>query len=99
MSEQPDLPLPFDDDGGLRLVRDFLRREFRDCQHRDYWEFHTRMQVFVIETERGMRHTLAITQRTLENGDLGVLLNQHLVTALEDARGRRVTLTPRGPRE
>ena len=98
INERPGMQMPFDEEK-LQLVRDFLQQEFRGGQHRDYFEFHTTMQVFVIETERGVRHTLVIPKRTFENGDLTRLLNPQLVIALELARHARVTLTPRGPRE
>jgi hypothetical protein len=98
IEEQPLRDSPFDEEK-LHLVREFLRREFRGCQHRDYFEFHTKMQVFVIETKRDVRHTLAITKRTFEEGDFGRVLNEHLVTALKAAPGGRITLTPRGLRE
>jgi hypothetical protein len=57
------------------------------------------MQVFVSEPEKGVRHILAITQRTFEEGDFGRLLDRNLLTALKAARGGRITLTPRGLRE
>jgi hypothetical protein len=98
INERPGMQVPFDEEK-LQLVREFLQREFRGGQHRDYFEFHTTMQIFVIETERGVRHTLVIPKRTIENGDLTRLLNPQLVIALELARHARVTLTPRGPRE
>jgi hypothetical protein len=98
MDGRPGMQAPFDEEK-LQLAREFLRREFRGCQHRDYFEFHTTMQVFVIETERGVRHTLAITRRTFEEGDFSRLLDHQLVTALEGANGGRITLTPRGLRE
>jgi hypothetical protein len=99
MSERPEAPLQFSEVMKLELVREFLHREFRGCQHRDYYEFHTKMQIFVIESERGARHILAVTKQALEDGDFGRLLNEHLVTALKQARGGRLTLTPRGLRE
>ena len=98
MSRGPAIPSLFDEEK-IRLVREFLRREFRGYQHRDYCEFHTRIHVFVMETEQGVRHTLAITKRTFDEGDFGRLLNANLVTTLQEARGRRVTVTPRGVRE
>ena len=98
MDGRPGIQAPFDEEK-LQLAREFLRREFHGCQHRDYFEFHTTMQVFVVETEKGVRHTLAITKRTFEEADLGRLLDHQLVTALEGAPGGRITLTPRGLRE
>jgi hypothetical protein len=99
MSEGSEAPLQFDRVIKLELVREFLHGEFRGCQHRDYYEFHTKMQVFVVEAERGIRHTLAITQKAFEDGDFGRLLSEHLATSLAQAGGRRLTLTPRGLRE
>ena len=98
INERPGMQLPLDEER-LQLVREFLRREFRGGRHRDYFEFHTTTQVFVIETEQGLRYTLVIPKRTVEDGDFRRLLNQQLVTALELAPGARIRLTPRGPRE
>ena len=52
---RPGMPAPFDEEK-LQIVREFLRREFQGCRHRDYFEFHTSMQVFVIEPEKGVWH-------------------------------------------
>lgn len=96
-NETPGAPLPLDEDK-LLLVREFLRREFRDCQHRDYFEFHTATQVFLIDTDRNVRHTLVVPRGTFEDADFALLLNVQLVTALKLAGGVRITLTPQGAR-
>jgi hypothetical protein len=83
------------DEGKLRLVREFLRREFRDCSHRDWVVFDE--AVFLIETERGSMHTLVIPSATFENPDFGRLLNGQLAETLELERARRVVLTRQGP--
>jgi hypothetical protein len=75
-----------------------MRREFRDCQHRDYFEFHTATPVFLIDTERNVRHTLVVPRGTFEDTDFALLLNVQLVTALKLAGGVRITLTPQGAR-
>ena len=96
-SERPETRVPFDE-ARLQLVRAFLRREFRGCRHRDYFEFDKTAQVFLIETDRNVRHTLVIPKSTFEDADFIVLLNRQLVTALELAGSLRVTLTPRAPK-
>jgi hypothetical protein len=83
------------DEGKLRLVREFLRREFRDCSHRDWVVFDE--AVFLIETERGSMLTLVIPSATFENPDFGRLLNAQLAETLEVERASRVVLTPQGP--
>jgi hypothetical protein len=92
---RPGPRVPFDEER-LQLVREFLQREFRDCQHRDFFAFDTTAQVFVIGSERSLRYTLVIPKETFENPDFARLLNVHLVTALKAARGVRLTLTPQG---
>jgi hypothetical protein len=87
---------PFDE-SRLLLVREFLRREFRDCYHRDFFAFDLTAQVFLIETGRGYRHTLVVPRTTLDHPDLAALCNPRLVASLTVARDRRVTLTPEGP--
>jgi hypothetical protein len=85
---------PFDE-GKLRVVREFLRREFRDCSHRDFVVFDE--AVFVIETGRGSMLTLVIPKATFENQDFVRLLNAQLAETLELERASRVVLTPQGP--
>jgi hypothetical protein len=84
------------DEERLRLVREFLQREFRDCQHRDFFAFDRAAQVFVIGSERSLRHMLVIPKPTFEDPNFARLLNEHLVTALKAARGVQLTLTPQG---
>jgi hypothetical protein len=87
---------PFDEDR-LRLVREFLRREFRDCHHRDFFAIDQTAQVFLIETGRGFRHMLVVPKTTFEDADFPRLCNARLVATLKLARQGRVLLTPHGP--
>ena len=86
---------PFDE-GKLLLVREFLRREFRDCHHRDFFAFDQIAQVFLIETGRGVRHTLVIPRATFDHPDFVSLCNTQLVDVLQQARGVPLTLRPEG---
>jgi hypothetical protein len=87
---------PFDEEK-LRVVREFLQREFRAWVCRDYFAFDKNAQVFVIEGTR-IRQTLLIPNTTFDQPDFGLLLNRHLMNALTSADGIPVTLTPDGPR-
>jgi hypothetical protein len=91
-----ELASPFDE-AKIRLVREFLSREFRDCHHRDFFAFDKAAQVFLIETGRGFRHMLVVPKATFEDGDIGRLLNAELAATLKLAREGRVMLTPKGP--
>ena len=95
--ERPSTRVPFDEHK-LQRVREFLRREFRSCQHRDVFAFHRTAQVFVIGSDHSLRHTLVIPKETFEDQDFALLLNPHLVTTLKLAGEARVTLTPQGAR-
>jgi hypothetical protein len=95
--DRPGTQVPFDEDK-LQLVRQFLRREFRSSEHRDFLASDRAAQVFVIGSEHGLRRTLVIPKETFEEADLGRLLNVQLVTALKLAVGARITLTPQGAR-
>jgi hypothetical protein len=88
---------PFDQ-AKLELVREFLHREFRGCQLRDYFEFDKTVQVFLIATDRNVRHTLVIPKDTLRDPDFTRLLNQQLVAELKLSGSLRVTLTPQPPK-
>jgi hypothetical protein len=96
MGADRDLTSPFDETK-VRLVREFLCREFRDCHHRDFFAFDKTAQVFLIETGRGFRHMLVVPKDTFEDGDVGRLCNAELAETLKLAREGRVMLTPRGP--
>lgn len=89
--------IPFDHEK-LELVREFLRREFPGCQLRDYFAFDKTAQVFLIATDRNVRHTLVIPGGTFRDADFTRLLNQQLVTALKLSGSLRLTLTPQAPR-
>jgi hypothetical protein len=97
INERPGTWVPFDEEK-LRLVREFLRREFRGGQYRDYFEFDTTAQVFLVETAQGLRHTLAISKGTFEDTGFILQLNKQLVAALKLAGSLRVTLAPHGPK-
>jgi hypothetical protein len=88
---------PFDQEK-LELVREFLRREFRGCQLRDYFEFDKTAQVFLVATDRNVRHTLVIPRDTFRDSDFTRLLNPQLVTALKLSGSLRLTLTPQAPK-
>lgn len=95
--DRPGTRVPFDEDK-LQLVREFLQREFRGCEQRDFFAFDRTGQVFVIGSEHSLRHTLVIAKETFEDAGFALLLNVQLVTALKLARGVRITLTPQGAR-
>lgn len=86
---------PFDE-AKVLLVREFLRREFRDCDHRDYVSFEPMSHVFVIERKHGGQHMLVIPRATFDAPDFSALCSIHLVDALKQARNGCVTLTPAG---
>ena len=79
------------------MVRELLRREFRDCSHRDYSQVEPPAHVFIIETEHNVRHTLVIPKVTFDVVDFPALCNAELVDVLKAARDGRVTLKPEGP--
>ena len=88
-------PSPFDEHK-LRLVREFLQREFRTSRHEDYFDSVEMAQVFVIEPIQGPRHTLVIPKRTFEDPDFTLLCDARLVEALQSALDTRLVLTPEG---
>jgi hypothetical protein len=96
-NERPGTRVPFAEEK-LRLVREFLQREFRGCEQRDFFAFDKAAQVFVIGFEHSLRRTLVIPKETFEDADFARLLNVQLVTALKLAGGIRITLTPQGAR-
>ena len=95
IDEKPGPRSPLDQ-GKLRLVREFLQREFRGCRHDDYFCPDKTAQVFVIEPHRRPRYILIIPKGTFEYADFAFLCNDHLVDALQHARGVPLTLTPKG---
>jgi hypothetical protein len=95
--EKPGTEMPIDQEK-LQRVREFLRREFRGCQLRDYFEFDKTAQVFLIQTDQNVRHTLVIPRGTFRDAGFTRLLNQQLVTALKLCGSLRFTLTPQAPR-
>jgi len=89
---------PFDE-AKLQLTREFLRREFRGCELRDYLAIYgSAFQIFIVEVSPRLRHTLLIPEETFLGEDFARLLDVHLVTMLTLAREAPVTLTSRGPR-
>jgi hypothetical protein len=68
IDEKPGPQSPFDQ-GKLRLVREFLQREFRGCRHDDYFDPAKTAQVFVIEPHRRPRYILIIPKGTFEQSD------------------------------
>lgn len=86
------------DEGKLLLVREFLQREFRGCRHDDYFDPAKTAQVFVIEPNRGPRHTLIIPKATFEHADFAFLCNRYLADAIQHARDVPLTLTTKGVR-
>jgi hypothetical protein len=92
---RPTIQSPFNE-GRLRLVREFLQREFRSSVCRDYFAFDQNAQVFIIEGAR-VRQRLVIPFATFEHPDFYQLMSGHLVTVLNGAEGIPVTLTPQGP--
>lgn len=88
---------PFDETK-LQLVREFLAREFRDCQLRDYFSFDRTAQVFVLNANHsGLRHTLVIPRETFDDAEFAEQFGTHLVATLKDAGGAPVTLSSQGP--
>jgi hypothetical protein len=59
----PNARTPFDE-GKVELVREFLRREFRDCYCFDFVAFDESAQVFLIDTWCGFRHMLIVPKAT-----------------------------------
>jgi hypothetical protein len=97
MKDRPGTRVPFDEEK-LQLVREFLQREFRGSEQRDFFAFDRTAQVFVIGSGHSLRRTLVIPKETFEDADFARLLNVQLSTALKLAGGVRITLTPQGAR-
>jgi hypothetical protein len=95
MIDERGAPSPVED-SKLDLVRRFLQREFRNCRHHDYFDSAKIAQVFVIETSRGLRHTLLIPQRTFDHDDFLLLMDGRLADGLQESRDVTRTLTPQG---
>jgi hypothetical protein len=92
-----DSPRPVDD-ATLRPVRDFLAREFRDWLQLEYFDVAEDAMMFVLETDQGRQHTLAVPVETFKDADFMRLCNAELAEAIKLAQWRRVTLTPNGVR-
>ena len=95
-SAAPMVATPPIDEHKLRLVREFLQREFRTSRHEDYFDSVEMAQVFVVETIQGLRHTLIIPKRTFEHPDFTLLCDARLVEALQSALDTPLMLTPEG---
>ena len=88
-------PSPFDEDK-LRLVREFLQREFRTSRHEDYLDSMEMAQVFRIEPSKGPGHTLMIPKGTFEDPDFTLLFDARLIETLQSALDTPLILTPEG---
>jgi hypothetical protein len=88
-------PSPFDEHK-LRLVREFLQREFRASRHEDFFDSVEMAQVFVIETSQGLRHTLIIPKGTFEHPDFTLLCDARLAETLQGALDMPLMLRPEG---
>lgn len=95
-SAAPMVATPPIDEHKLRLVREFLQREFRTSRHEGYFDSVEMAQVFVVETIQGLRHTLIIPKRTFEHPDFTLLCDARLVEALQSALDTPLMLTPEG---
>jgi hypothetical protein len=96
-NETPDSRAPVDE-ARLRLVRDFLLREFRDWLQIEYFDVAEGAMVFVLETEHGRQHTLAVPLETFKVAGFMRFCNAELGAAIKLAPWRRFTLTPDGVR-
>jgi hypothetical protein len=96
IDKRPGPRSPFNEDK-LRLVREFLQREFPGCRRDDYFDPAKTAQVFVIEPHRRPRHVLIIPKGTLEHPEFARLCNAQLAETLKLERESRIVLTPQGP--
>ena len=80
----------------LDLVRRFLQREFRNCDHHDYFDQAKMAHLFVIEPSRGLRHTLVIPKSMFDHDDFPLLMDGRLADGLQESRDVPRTLTPEG---
>ena len=94
--KNPGIPSPIDDDK-LQLVREFLRREFRNFAHQDFYDPERTAQVFVIEATAKARHALVVPRDTFKDRDFVYLMTAQLADALQQARDVPLILTPEGP--
>ena len=90
-------PSPFEEHK-LRLVREFLQREFRASRHEDYFDSVEIAQVFVIHTSRRPLRTLVIPKGTFEHPDFTLLWDARLADALQSALDTPLRLMPEGTR-
>jgi hypothetical protein len=88
-------PSPVEEDK-LDLVRRFLQREFRNCRHHDYFDPAKSAQVFVMETSRGLCHTLLIPKSLFDHDDFLLVMDGRLAKGLQESRDVPRTLTPQG---
>ena len=85
------------EDAKLRLVREFLLREFRSFSHEDFYDPGRTAQVFVIQAATKSRHLLVVPKDTFEHGDFVYLMTVQLADALQQTRDVPLILTPDGP--
>jgi hypothetical protein len=69
-NETPDPQAPVDE-AKLRLIRNFLLREFRDLRLIEDFDVAESAMVFHLETEHGRQHTLVVPLATFK--DIGFL--------------------------
>jgi hypothetical protein len=84
------------EEGKLKLVREFLQREFRNARHHDYFDQAKMAQVFVLEPSRGPRHILLIPKSMFDHDDFLLLMDGRLADGLQESRDVPRTLTPEG---
>jgi hypothetical protein len=96
-NETPDPQAPVDE-AKLRLIRNFLLREFCDLRLIEDFDVAESAMVFHLETEHGRQHTLVVPLETFK--DIGFLrfCNAELIKAIKLTPWRRFTLTPDGVR-
>ena len=95
MTDTTGTPSPVEEDK-LDLVRRFLQREFRNARHHDYFDQTKSAHVFLIETSRGLRHTLLIPQSLFDHRDFLLLMDGRLAEGLQESLEVPRTLTPGG---
>jgi transcriptional regulator with XRE-family HTH domain len=85
------------EEGKLDHVRRFLQKQFSALPWEQF-DFERTAHRFTLEPGSNTSPTLIIPKETLDDADLAPLLDERLIEALKQARGRLVVLTSRGPR-
>ena len=92
-------PGPPLDERQLDLIRAFLRTHFPLSETIDTFDGERSAQRFIINPNAAPdTHTLIVTRDALDHPDLGLLLDERLLDALQQAGVNPVTLTAQGPR-